>query len=284
VPAPQPLKVFRPGRAVRNVIFFVLLVMALFLSYSFIIEQSAFMAITAIGFAAKWVPPLQIAHGIIGIHSAGERSINQVMDHACKAIFVKSGFEYKRACIMPSPASGHVPLLSMTKTSTMMAKINDQNRSQALFMYMLMNFDDHGQSRIAMLDSGCNNIMMPQDGEINAKVVDFVRDGGITGEGVQRSFTTEVSGTLRITVPGTAPEGSHFKFDMLANGVQFFQTATSMMSQTLFPVTWFLRAGCDAVFTGPSSLQDKSPGHGEISLYELTEKSKDYKSVLALNC
>jgi len=86
---------------------------------------------------------------------------------------------------MPSSASGHVPLLSTTKTS-MTATINDQNRSEALLMCMHTNFDDHGQSRIAMLDSGCNNIMMPLDGEINAKVVDFDRDGGITGEVVQQ--------------------------------------------------------------------------------------------------
>jgi len=45
-----------------------------------------------------------------------------------------------------------------------------------------------------------------------------------------------------------------------------------------------MRAGCDAVFTGRSSFEDKSSGHGEISLYELTEKSKDYKGTLALNC
>jgi len=36
-----------------------------------------------------------------------------------------------------------------------------------------------------MLDFGCNNIMMPVDGEINAKIVDFDQDCGITGEGVQ---------------------------------------------------------------------------------------------------
>ena len=77
------------------------------------------MAITAIGSVATWVTPLQIAHGVMGIHSAGARSIDQVIDHACKAIFVKSRFEYKRAYIMPPPASGHVPLLSMTKTSMM---------------------------------------------------------------------------------------------------------------------------------------------------------------------
>ena len=113
---------------------------------------------------------------------------------------------------------------------------------------------------------------MPLDAEINAKVVDLDRDGGITGEGVQQSFTTEASDTLGITVPGTAPDRSHFKFDMLADGVQFFPAATSMMSQTLFPITWSMRAGCDAVFTGRSSLEDKSSGHGAISLYELTEK------------
>jgi len=80
--------------------------------------------------------------------------------------------------------------------------------------------------------------MMPLDAEINAKVVDLDRDCGITGEGVQQSFTTEASGTLGITVPGTAPDGSHFKFDILADGVQFFPAATSMMSQTLFPITF----------------------------------------------
>ena len=121
VPAQRHPKVFHPGRAVRNVIFFASWMMALLLSYSLIIEQSAFMMITAIRSAATWVTPLQIAHGAISIHSAGERSINQVMDHACKAVFIRSRFEYKRACIMPSPASGHVPLLSMTKKS-MMAK------------------------------------------------------------------------------------------------------------------------------------------------------------------
>jgi len=100
--------------------------------------------------------------------------------------------------------------------------------------------------------------MMPLDGEINAKVVDYDRDGGITGEGVQQSFITEGSGTLEITVPGTTSDGSHFKFDMLADGVQFFPAATSIMLQTLFPITWFLRAGCDVIFTGSLSLKDKS--------------------------
>jgi len=57
------------------------------------------MAITAVGSAATCVTPLQITHGAISIHSAGEKSINQVMDHACKAVFVKSRFEYTRACI-----------------------------------------------------------------------------------------------------------------------------------------------------------------------------------------
>jgi len=56
------------------------------------------------------------------------------------------------------------------------------------------------------------------------------------------------------------------------------------MSQTLFSITWFLRAGCDAIFTGRSSLKDKTSGHDEILLYKLTENSKNYKGTLALIC
>jgi len=41
---------------------------------------------------------------------------------------------------------------------------------------------------------------------------------------------------------------------------------------------------CDAIFTGRSSVKYKMSGHGEISLYELTENSKNYKGTLALNC
>jgi len=72
---------------------------------------------------------------------------------------------------------------------------------------------------------------------------------------VQESFTTEVLGTLSITLHGTASDGLHFKFDMIADGVNFFPAATSIMSQTLFPLTWFLQAGCEAIFTGRSSLK-----------------------------
>jgi len=108
------------------------------------------MAINALRAAAPWVTPFQIANGAISIHSAGAQSINQDMDHACKAVFVNSRFEYKQAYIVPMfasvPASGPVQLLSMTKTS-MMAKIDDQNRSEALFMSRIMcmhiNFNDH---------------------------------------------------------------------------------------------------------------------------------------------
>jgi len=131
----------------------------------------------------------------------------------------------------------------------MMAKTNHKNRSEALFMCMHMNFDDYGQFRVAMLDSGCNNIMMPLDCQSSAKVVDFDRDGGIKVQGVQQSFTTKAG----IMVPGTTPDGSHFKFDMLADGVHIFPPATSIKSQTLFAITWFERTSCDAILTGRSS-------------------------------
>jgi len=74
--------------------------------------------------------------------------------------------------------------------------------------------------------------MMPLDCEINAKVNDFDWNDSITGEGVQLSFTIKVSGTLGITVPGTASDGPHFKFDMISDGVRFFPAATSTMVQT----------------------------------------------------
>ena len=74
----------------------------------------------------------------------------------------------------------------------------------------------------------------------------------------------------------TTPDGSHFKFDMLADEVHFFPAAISIMSQTLLCITWFLRAGCDAILTG-SLLKDKTSGHAEISHYELTEITNDYR-------
>jgi len=81
VPAPQPPKIFRPGRAVRHVIFFALLVMALFFSYSLIIEQSAFMAITAIGSAATWGTPLQSEHALCHRLQAGMYRYSQGPKH-----------------------------------------------------------------------------------------------------------------------------------------------------------------------------------------------------------
>ena len=71
---------------------------------------------------------------------------------------------------------------------------------------------------------------------------------------------------------------------MIADGVQFFPAAASLILQILFPITWFLRAGCDVMFTGRSSLQDKTLGHGKIALCELTENSKEYKRTLVLSC
>ena len=49
------------------------------------------------------------------------------------------------------------------------------------------------------------------------------------------------------------------------------------MSQTLFSITWFLRAGCNAIFTGRSSLNEKTSGHGEISLQSSRKIQKTTK-------
>ena len=66
-----------------------------------------------------------------------------------------------------------------------------------------------------MLDPGCNNIMTPLDAEIQENVIYFDPNGGVTGEGVQHSFTTDVSETLGISLPGQAPNGTRFQFDMI---------------------------------------------------------------------
>jgi len=58
VPAPQPLKAMRPGRAVRNVVFFATMMMTMVLSYSNLIEQSTLMAISALGL---------LPHGSLGL-------------------------------------------------------------------------------------------------------------------------------------------------------------------------------------------------------------------------
>jgi len=81
-----------------------------------------------------------------------------------------------------------------------------------------------------------------------------------------------------------ASDVSHCRFDMIADGLQCLPAATSLMLQTFSPVTWFQRAGRDAIFTGRSSLKDKTSGYGEIVLYELTENSKEYKGTLVLSC
>jgi len=88
--------------------------------------------------------------------------------------------------------------------------------------------------------------MMPLDAEIQEKVVYFDPNGRLTGEGVQHSFTTDASGILGISLPGQAPNGTRFQFDMIAEGVQLANNLT----QTLSLISWFLRAGCNAGFKG----------------------------------
>ena len=78
----------------------------------------------------------------------------------------------------------------------MMGKRSTDQSDAPLILHM--NFDNHGETRIAMLDSGCNNIILPLDDEVRAKAIDFDLNGRITGEGVQQSFTTDASGTLGI--------------------------------------------------------------------------------------
>ena len=222
-PAP---KIRRPSRALRHAVFFMSVIMAVLFPYSLILNQSASMAVLAMGSAAQWITPLQMVSTVMNIQSAGGGSVDRALklarttpyqlttrvitllgrnftgqpsDHARNAAFAQSNFEYRLAGTLPvRPKRDPVPLLPMAKTS-MMANINDRDRSAALPECMHMNFDDLEQSSIAMLDSGCNNIMMPMDDEVKAKVINFDENGRIAGEDVQQSFTTETSDTLGVT-------------------------------------------------------------------------------------
>jgi len=95
VPAPRPPKVFRPGRMVQNVIFFATMMMTILLSYSIIIEQCDLVSINAMQSAAPWVIPFYIANGAMSVQSARAQSINQVMDHECKAVSSNPGLSIK---------------------------------------------------------------------------------------------------------------------------------------------------------------------------------------------
>jgi hypothetical protein len=70
-----------------------------------------------------------------------------------------------------------------------------------------LNFETKN-SKIGILDSGCNNAIQVLTDDVREYVVDFDTNGRITGDQVSGEFTTDASGTLGITLNGVSPAGS----------------------------------------------------------------------------
>jgi hypothetical protein len=98
--------------------------------------------------------------------------------------------------------------------------------------------------KVGMLDSGCNNAIQVLTDDVRECVVDFDTNDRITGDQVSGEFTTDVSGTLGITLNGVSPAGSTFAFDFIVEKLQLVRN----LSYNLFPVSFFTRRGCDVFF------------------------------------
>ena len=133
------------------------------------------------------------------------------------------------------------------------------------YVCLHLNFETKN-SKIGMLDSGCNNAMQVLTDDVRECVVDFDTNGRITGDQVSGEFTTDASGTLGITLNGVSPTGSTFAFDFIVEKLQLVRN----LSYNLFPASFFTRRGCDVLFHGRQSIHDNSQtGVGEIRLHEL---------------
>ena len=78
---------------------------------------------------------------------------------------------------------------------------------EAALVCLHLNFETKN-SKIGMLDSGCNNAMQVLTDDVRECVVDFDTNGRITGDQVNGEFTTDASGTLGITLNGKSIAGS----------------------------------------------------------------------------
>jgi len=142
--------------------------------------------------------------------------------------------------------------------------------TEAALVCLHLNFQTPN-SKIGMIDSGCNNPMQALTDDVRACVIDYDPKGRITGDQVHGEFTTDASGTLGITLQGVSPSGSQFAFDFIVEKLQLVRN----LSYNLFPASFFTRRGCDVFFHGRRNMHDNnSAGTGEIRLHELTPDSR----------
>jgi hypothetical protein len=99
------------------------------------------------------------------------------------------------------------PNISMTGSSR-------NFNTEAALICLHLNFETKN-SKIGMLDSGCNNAMQVLTDDVRECVVGFDTNGRITGDQVNGEFTTDASGTLGITLNGVSPAGSALLLTLL---------------------------------------------------------------------
>jgi hypothetical protein len=116
--------------------------------------------------------------------------------------------------------------------------------TEAALVCLHLNFETKN-SKIGMLDSGCNNAMQVLTDDVRECVVGFDTNGRITGDQVNGEFTTDASGTLGITLNGVSPAGSVFAFDFVVEKMQLVRN----LSYNLFPASFFTRRGVMCFFT-----------------------------------
>lgn len=169
------------------------------------------------------------------------------------------------------------PANALFQNITMTGSGRDLDMEAAL-VCLHLNFETKN-SKIGMIDSGCNNPMQALTNDVRECVIDFDPKGRITGDQVNGEFTTDASGTLGITLQGVSPSGSQFAFDFVVEKLQLVKN----LSYNLFPASFFTRRGCDVFFHGRRSHTDNSQaGTGEILLHELTPDSRKYVGNVAL--
>ena len=237
------------------------------------IETTSIMSLAA----TPLLLPLDVMHALSPVYSW----INSLVSLLTNKIFTVKRFSYtnlhshvptsdpySRVC---SPANAFCQNISMTGSG------RDLDTEAAL-VCLHLNFETKN-SKIGMLDSGCNNPMQALTDDVRECVIDFDPKGRITGDQVNGEFTTDASGTLGITLQGVSPRGSQFAFDFVVEKLQLVKN----LSYNLFPASFFTRRGCDVFFHGRSSHTDNNPaGSGEIRLHELTANSRKYVGNVAL--
>ena len=294
IPQVKPAKVYRSRRMRSMACLFIL---------AFLVSISSFAFMTAVTMHTSDVASLCIdamltsTQTFIAVGAANrvfDKSVHKMqglcdssVDVLRDVVFPKGRekFKYKsRLHVNPAPlrvlgslgrdAHVHTPATYRLSTHIAMPGVSDDSMLDATHVCLSLNFAPEG-TKVFLVDSGANAPIMKETADVRDHIENYDISGGIKGQGVQSSFTTEASGNIGITIPAVAEDGKGFLFDMLIQGAQFAKSVTV----DLLPVAFFQRQGCDVIYRGRKSVSDPSPaGEAEIRLYEFVgTSSRRYK-------